>query len=176
MTVELSTTPTSTCRLAVLLALLSIPLMASADSVVLDINGRLLPGTCTLSAPAIALDPVRAGVLSVGGNALKAGQLEFTGCIGVAQAVLSFDGLPADGDADRWKNTAAADAATGVSIVLLEGATGNTHLKHGSTGIVVPVSGTGAVYPLRAGYYRPDNRGVNAGQVQASITVTAAYR
>jgi len=141
----------------------------------LTISGRVLPGTCTLADAAITLDPVKANDLTQGDNLLKTGVLNFTGCVGVTKAVLSFDGTAADGDAARWKNTATTDAADGVSIALLAGATGTTYLKRGDTGIEVPVTGTTASYALRAGYYLPVLGGLRAGAVQTGIVVTAAY-
>lgn len=148
---------------------------ALADSATLTISGRVLAGTCTLAAPAIALDPIRADQLKQGVNQLKTGSLEFTGCVGVSKAKLSFAGMAADGDAERWKNTAAADAADGVSIALLAGNSGTTYLKNGDSGIDVPVTGASAHYELRTGYYLPAVAGVNAGVVETSITITADY-
>ncbi|WP_313445847.1 fimbrial protein [Stenotrophomonas indicatrix] len=162
-------------RIVLFAALLAVAPNAFADSATLTISGRVLPGTCTLDAPAITLDPVNANDLTQGDNLLKAGVLNFTGCVGVAKAVLTFDGTAADGDAARWKNTASADAADGVSIALLAGTTGSTYLKRGDTGIDVPVSGTTASYALRAGYYLPVLGGLTAGAVQADIVVTADY-
>jgi len=83
--------------------------------------------------------------------------------------------MAADGDAERWKNTAAADAADGVSIALLAGNSGTTYLKNGDSGIDVPVTGASAHYELRTGYYLPAVAGVNAGVVETSITITADY-
>ncbi|WP_439448032.1 fimbrial protein [Stenotrophomonas sp. ATs4] len=146
-----------------------------ALSATLTINGRVLPGTCTLATPAITLDNVKADELVQGDNKLKQSTLNFTGCVGVAKAKLSFDGTAADGDAQRWKNTAATGPASGVSVSLLAGATGTTYLKKGDTGIEVPVTGNTANYVLRAGYYLPVAAGVNAGAVQTAITITALY-
>lgn len=148
---------------------------STASAVTLTISGRVLPGTCTLTAPAIALDPVKADEMVQGDNKLKAGTLNFTGCVGVTKATLSFAGTAADGDAERWKNTAAADAAVGVSVALLKGATGTDYIKNGDADIEVVVSGATASYPLRAGYYLPAVAGANAGAVQTEITVTADY-
>lgn len=148
---------------------------ALADQATLTITGRVLPGTCTLVAPAIDLDPIKADELVQGDNKLKAGTLNFTGCVGVGKAKLSFAGTAADGDAERWKNTATADAADGVSVALLAGASGSSYLKNGDTGIEVVVSGATASYPLRAGYYLPAVAGISAGAVQTEIVVTADY-
>lgn len=148
---------------------------AAADSATLTITGRVLPGTCTLRAPPITLDSIKADELVVGGNGLKASALNFTGCVGVSKAVLSFSGTAADGDAQRWKNTASTDPAAGVSVALLAGASGNTYLKNGDTGIEVPVTGATASYPLRAGYYAAALTGLQAGEVRSEIIVTADY-
>ncbi|MDT9583073.1 fimbrial protein [Stenotrophomonas indicatrix] len=148
---------------------------ASADTATLTITGRVLPGTCTLAAPAVVLDPIKADELVQGDNKLTAGSLDFTGCVGVGKATLSFAGTAADGDAERWKNTAPADAADGVSVALLAGTTGSTYLKNGDTGIEVLVSGATASYPLRAGYYLPAAASTGAGVVQTEIVVTADY-
>lgn len=148
---------------------------ASADTATLTISGRVLPGTCTLAAPAVVLDPIKADELVQGDNKLTAGSLDFTGCVGVGKAKLSFAGTAADGDPERWKNTAPADAADGVSVALLAGASGSTYLKNGDSGIEVVVSGATASYPLRAGYYLPAAAGAGAGAVQTEIVVTADY-
>ncbi|WP_236546168.1 fimbrial protein [Stenotrophomonas rhizophila] len=149
--------------------------VSTASAATLTISGRVLPGTCTLTAPVIALDPVKADEMAQGDNKLKAGTLNFTGCVGVTKATLSFAGTAADGDAERWKNTATADAAVGVSVALLKGATGTDYIKNGDADIEVVVSGATASYPLRAGYYLPAVAGVNAGAVQTEIVVTADY-
>ena len=158
-------------------ALAALASLASADTATLTISGRVLPGTCTLSAAPIALDPVKASDLTPGADsAIKAGALEFSGCVGVSKAVLSFAGTAADGDAERWKNTAASDPASGVSIALLAGTTGNTYLKNGDTGIEVPVTGASARYDLRAAYYAPVGQARVAGEVSTEIVVTADYQ
>lgn len=153
----------------------TLPSVALADTATLTISGRVLPGTCTLAAPPIALDPIKADELVVGDNGLKAGALNFTGCVGVSKAVLSFSGTAATGDAERWQNTASTDPAVGVSVALLAGATGTTYLKNGDTGIEVPVTGATASFPLRAGYYATALTGLQAGEVRSEITVTADY-
>jgi type 1 fimbria pilin len=149
---------------------------AAGAQATLTISGRVLPGTCTLAAPAIALDPVKADEMTPGAaNSVKAGALNFTGCVGVSRARLSFDGTAADGDPERWKNTAAATPATGVTVALLAGATGSTYLKKGDADIPVAVSGATASYPLRAGYFIPNTSGINAGNISTEIVVTAVY-
>lgn len=163
-------------RRVTFLALIATAPAALADTATLTISGRVLPGTCTLNAPAITLDPVQASELTQGDNKLKTGSLDFTGCVGVTKATLSFAGTAADGDAERWKNTATVDAADGVSIALLQGATGTTYLKNGDTGIEVPVTGATASFALRAGYYVPTVGAMAAGAVQTDITVTADYQ
>ncbi|AWH16447.1 fimbrial protein [Stenotrophomonas sp. ZAC14D2_NAIMI4_7] len=165
----------SLLRITALISITAAAPAALADTATLTISGRVLPGTCTLNAPAITLDPVKANELTQGDNQLKAGTLDFSGCVGVTKATLSFAGTAADGDAERWKNTAATDPADGVSIALLAGATGTTYLKNGDTGIEVPVTGATASYALRAGYYLPTLGAIAAGAVQADIVVTAAY-
>ncbi|PWB29535.1 fimbrial protein [Stenotrophomonas sp. SPM] len=149
---------------------------AAGAQATLTISGRVLPGTCTLAAPTLALDPVKADEMTPGAaSSVKAAALNFTGCVGVSRARLSFDGTAADGDPERWKNTAATTPATGVTIALLAGATGNTYLKKGDTDIPVAVSGATASYPLRAGYFIPNTSGINAGNISSEIVVTAAY-
>lgn len=147
---------------------------AFADTATLTISGRVLPGTCTLAAPAITLDPIKADEMTLGDNKLKAGALNFSGCIGVVKATMSFDGTAAAGDPERWENTAATDAASGVSIALLAGASGATYLKKGDS-VDLAVSGASATYPLRAGYFLPSTSGVSAGAVQTEVVITADY-
>ncbi len=133
-------------------AMLALLMAASpASSQTLSISGRVLPGTCALATPAITLDSVKADALNVGNNNLKTSNLNFTGCIGVTKALLSFDGTAAEGDALRWKNTATSEPAKGLSIVLLAGASGSTPLKKGDKDIPVIVTGATASYTLRAG-------------------------
>lgn len=168
--------PSSSLPLAIAIVLCSSASVARADQVTLAITGRVLPGTCTLVAPAIALDPIRVDELAPGDNKLKAGTLEFIGCVGVSKAVLSFDGAAATGDPERWENTATTDAAAGVSVALLAGATGSSYLKKGDTGIDIPVTGTTASYALRAGYYATSVGAARQGEVRAEITVTADYQ
>lgn len=164
-----------------LLQAIAVPMLcliasAAGAQATLTISGRVLPGTCTLAAPAITLDPVKADEMTPGAaNSVKAGALNFTGCVGVSRARLSFYGTAADGDPERWKNTAATTPATGVTIALLAGATGNTYLKKGDVGIPLVVSGATASYPLRAGYFIPNTSGINAGNLSTEIVVTAAY-
>lgn len=163
-------------RPVALAVLLVLPATVFADTATLTISGSVLPGTCTLAAPAITLDPVKADEMTAAtANKLKTGALNFVGCVGVKGTKLSFDGTAADGDAQRWKNTATTTPATGVSIALLAGTTGNTYLKKGDTGIAVTVTGATATYPIRAGYYIPTTSGINAGNISTEITVTAAY-
>ncbi len=160
----------------VAVSLLCLLASAAHAQATLTISGRVLPGTCTLAAPAITLDPVKADEMTPGAaNRVKAGALNFTGCVGVSRARLSFDGTAADGDPERWKNTAATTPATGVTVALLAGATGNTYLKKGDADIPVAVSGATASYPLRAGYFIPNTSGINAGSISTEIVVTAAY-
>jgi type 1 fimbria pilin len=163
-------------RLTLCTALLAVAPLAMSDSATLTISGRVLPGTCTLTDARIDLDPVKASDLTPGTDSqIKAGALEFNGCVGVSKAVLSFAGTAADGDATRWKNTEATDPAGGVSISLLSGTTGSTYLKDGDTGIDVPVTGTSARYDLRAAYYLPPAGVPEAGGVSTEIVVTADY-
>ncbi|EMR0602407.1 TPA: fimbrial protein [Stenotrophomonas maltophilia] len=160
----------------VAVSLLCLLASAAHAQATLTISGHVLPGTCTLAAPAITLDPVKADEMTPGAaNRVKAGALNFTGCVGVSRARLSFDGTAADGDPERWKNTAATTPATGVTVALLAGATGNTYLKKGDADIPVAVSGATASYPLRAGYFIPNTSGINAGNISTEIVVTAAY-
>ncbi|MEN5286314.1 fimbrial protein [Stenotrophomonas lactitubi] len=163
-------------RITLCTALLAAAPLALADTATLTISGSVLPGTCTLTDARIDLDPVKASDLTPGSDSqIKLGALEFTGCVGVAKAMLSFAGTAADGDANRWKNTEATDPASGVSISLLAGTTGNTYLKDGDSGIDVAVTGATASYPLRAGYFASPGAVIGAGEVRADITVTADY-
>lgn len=82
-------------RIALSTALLAAAPVALADSATLTITGRVLPGTCTLTAAPIDLDPVKASDLTPGADAqIKAGALEFTGCVGVSKAVLPSPARP----------------------------------------------------------------------------------
>lgn len=147
-----------------------------ADTAKLNISGRVNPGTCTLVAAPIQLAPLRADELKQGDNAIKAGVLELRNCVGVSTATLSFDGMAADGDAERWKNTAATTPAAGLSVALLSGTTGTTYLKKGDS---VPVAVTGAAGKLdiRSGYHLAGAAASLApGVVSTEITITADYK
>lgn len=162
-------------RITLCTALLATAPLAHANT--LTISGRVLPGTCTLAAASITLDPVKASDLVAGADGqIKAGALQFTGCIGVTKAVLSFAGTPADGDATRWKNTETTDPAGGVSISLLSGTSGSNYLKDGDSGIDVIVTGATARYDLRAAYFLPTAGVPEAGGVSTEIVVTADYQ
>lgn len=156
-------------------ALFSVSPSSQADSATLTISGRVDPGTCTLVAPALGLDPIRADQLKQGDNGLKATVLQLNNCIGVTRATLSFDGTAADGDAQRWKNTAVQGPANGLTVSLLSGTTGTTYLKKGDR-IPLTVTGTTAKLDVRGGYYLAAGAaGVAAGAVSAEITITATY-
>lgn len=157
-----------------LTALLAVAPPAMADTAKLTISGRVSAGTCVLTAAPIALDAVKANVLKVGDHGLKNGTLALNSCVGVTKAKLTFEGIAADADVDRWKNTAGTDAAKGVSIVLLSGATGSDNLKKGDS-VGVAVTGATASYALRAGYHVKNLAELGTGVVESAITVTAAY-
>jgi len=147
---------------------------SQADSATLTISGRVNPGTCTLVASAVVLDTLRADQLKQGDNALKASTLQLNNCLGVTTATLSFEGTAADGDKDRWKNTAVQGPASGIAVSLLSGTTGTTYLKKGDK-IPVKVTGASAKLEIRSGYYLAAAAGVSAGAVSTEITVTADY-
>lgn len=163
-------------RVTLCAALVATTPTAFADTATLTISGRVLPGTCTLTAPAITLDAIKASDLTPGADSqIKAGALEFNGCVGVNKAALAFAGTAADGDATRWKNTETTGPADGVSVSLLSGTTGSTYLKDGDTDIEVLVSGATARFDLRAAYFLPTGAVAVAGGVSTEIVVTATY-
>lgn len=155
--------------------LLALAPCAYADTATLSITGRVLPGTCVLTVPSIALPPVKANDLVERNNLLQPATLELTSCVGVTQASLTFDGVAEAFDAELWKNTATTGAAINVSFAVLQGSTGTTYIKKGTT-LTVPVAGGTASQQIRVGYYRTGSRGITAGVMAADITVTASYQ
>ncbi|MBD8695682.1 type 1 fimbrial protein [Stenotrophomonas sp. CFBP 13718] len=156
-------------------ALFGVSPISRADSATLTISGRVDPGTCTLVASAVVLDPIRVDQLRQGDNALKASTLQLNNCVGVTTATLSFDGTEADRDAQRWKNTAVHGPASGLAVSLLSGTAGTTYLKRGDR-IPVTVTGTSAKLDIRSGYYLAVAAGVSAGSVSTEVTITAEYK
>ena len=148
---------------------------ARADTATLTISGRVLPGTCVLAAPAVKLPDVKANDLVDTTNQLQNVTLTLRSCVGVRRATLAFDGTAESFNADLWKNTATTSAATGVSFVILQGTTGTTPIKKGTT-LDVTVSGASVDQVIRAGYYRTAGQGINAGVMSADITITASYQ
>ncbi len=147
---------------------------AQADTATLTLSGRILPGTCVLTAPATSLPDVKANDLVDRNNTLQNVTLSLGSCIGVTRATLGFDGTAESFDPELWKNTAATGAATGVSFALLDGTGGTTYIKKGST-LNVAVSGASASRVIRVGYYKTAGRGITAGAMSASIVITASY-
>ena len=149
--------------------------VAQADSAVLNITGRVLAGTCVLTAAPVALPAVKANDLADRLNNPQNATLNLDGCVGVTRATLVFDGTAESFDAELWKNTATTGAASGVSFAILQGSSGTTYIKNG-TKLEVPVSGATARQPIRVGYYRTAGQGINAGAMSAEITITASYQ
>ncbi|MBJ7517769.1 MAG: type 1 fimbrial protein [Stenotrophomonas sp.] len=147
-----------------------------ADTAALTISGRVQPGTCTVSAAPITLDPIRADQLVHGDNSLKESALQLAGCVGVSTAELSFEGTADPANAEVWKNTAATGAANGLAIALLSGSSGSTYVKKGDT-LSVSISGNAGSLAVRAGYHLSATgpAAVSAGDVQTEIVITAVY-
>lgn len=166
-----------TARVAVCASLLACVSPCHADIATLTINGRVLPGTCTVAAAPISLDAIRADQLVHGENALKDSTLELTGCVGVSAAELSFDGTADATNANVWKNTAVTGAARGLAIALLSGSSGTTYVKKGDT-LSVAISGNAGSLAVRAGYHlsATDAAAVVAGALRTEIVITAVYK
>lgn len=174
---HISFSPLARALLVVLLAGAALPAAAQATADIV-ITGRVNPGTCTITIPPTTLDEVDANDLIAEDNASKDLALQFTGCVGVRRAMVSFTGTPETGDTNRWANTSpGADAATGVAISLREGATGNQYLYQGLAARPVTIGGAAASYPMRAAYHRRTTTppALAAGLVSATITVNVAY-
>lgn len=150
---------------------------AHADSATITVTGKVLPGTCTMADVPVALDEIDAIDLNKGGEqGLKPAVLNFTGCVGVGSIDLAFDGSDDAAQDGHWLNEATGNAAEGVAVALLEGASGSTFLKKGAAK-TVPVNGAAtATLAMRAGYYRKSGTLLKAGDVTARITVTADYK
>ncbi|NIJ67836.1 fimbrial protein [Xanthomonas sp. 60] len=163
-----------TCAAAVLIMTVAIP-VAHADQATLTLSGRVLPGTCVLTAPATALPDIKANDLTDGSSKLQTVTLRMDACAGVSRASLDFDGTEEPGNQDVWKNTAASGAATGVAFAILDGTSGTTFVRKGST-LRVTVSGASATKAIRVGYFKAAGAGVKAGALRAEITITATYQ
>jgi len=149
--------------------------VAQADTATLTISGRVLPGTCVLTAAAVKLPDIKANDLVDRLNPPQSATLNLDGCVGVTRAILVFDGTAESFDPQLWKNTASTGAASGVSFAILQGNSGTTYIKKG-TSLNVTVSGATARQPIRVGYYRTTAQGINAGAMSADITITASYQ
>lgn len=156
-------------------ALLAVAPVAQADTATLSITGRVLPGTCVLTAPAVKLPDIKANDLVDRTNPLQNSTLNLDSCVGVTRATLVFDGAAESFDAELWKNTASTGAAGGVSFAILQGTSGTTYIKKG-TSLDVTVAGGSARLPIRVGYYKPAGQGINAGVMSADVTITASYQ
>lgn len=171
----ISTSPLSAALLAALLAWAGPALAQSTTDIV--ISGKVNPGTCAVNVPPTVLDDIDANDIVAEDNADKAVTLQFTGCIGVRRALLTFSGTPEAGDTNRWANTASADPASGIAVSLREGATGTQYLYQGLAARQVPLSGASGSYPMRAAYHRRTTTPgpLAAGNVAATITINVAY-
>lgn len=149
--------------------------VTQADTATLTITGRVLPGTCVLTAPAVKLPDVKANDLVDRSNHLQNTTLNLDSCVGVTRATLAFDGTAESFDAELWKNTATTGAASGVSFAILQGTTGTIYIKKG-TSLNVSVSGASARQPIRVGYYKTAGQGINSGVMSADVTITASYQ
>lgn len=160
-----------TTRISLVLAIVGCGPAAAAT---LTINGTVLPGTCVLDLPPVTLASIAAHQLVDGDNKLIDTTLNLTGCVGVRKAKLNFDGVAEENDAARWKNTAANDAAAGMSIALRSTGKAATYIKKGDV-IEISIAGPGATYAMRAGYFKAKDAVLSSGVVSTSITVTANY-
>jgi len=150
---------------------------ASAQSVDVDITGKISAGTCSIgSSAAIKLDDLSADVLdSSRGQVVmpKAHNLVFSSCIGVNSVDMTFTGTK-HSDPDLYKNTAAGGPPVGVA--LIGPATDNKEwLKDGTTKRVSISGGTGS-YQVRAGYYWASSFGtLTSGDVETKVTINLTY-
>jgi len=159
--------------------LLAVPMVAlmaagSAHASKLAASGTVRISACTVVAPGVALGLANPGTLPAGDSHLQPVRLALRNCGGISKATITVEGTPAPGDDTHWENTASDRAATGVSLVLLHGSSGDRLVRHGDD-IVMAVTGSSADYDLRAGYHRRADTPVSAGRVGAEITLTAAY-
>ncbi|MEG0183692.1 MAG: fimbrial protein [Stenotrophomonas sp.] len=169
--------PTWKTPLLTLALLLGAAAQAHADTATITVTGKVLPGTCTMANLPIALTDIDATALKTGhDNNLRAAVLNFTGCVGVANIDLSFDGTDDATQDGHWKNGATTGAASGVAVALLDGTTGATFLKKAATKTIAVNGAATAKLDVRAGYYRKAGTLLTAGTVSTQITVTAAYR
>ncbi len=148
-----------------------------ADSATIDVTGKVLPGTCTVANVPVVLDEIDATDLKAGhDNGLKLAVLEFINCVGVSSIDLTFDGTDDPDQDNQWKNLAAANAATGVAVTLLEGTTGDVYLLKGAKKTIAVNGAATGRFDMRTGYYRTAGTLLKAGDVSTQITVTAGYR
>jgi len=150
---------------------------AHADSATITVTGKVLPGTCTMADVPVALDEIDAIDLNKGGEqGLKPAALNFTGCVGVGSIDLVFDGSDDAAQDGHWLNEATGNAAEGVAVALLEGASGSTYLKKGAKKTVTVNGAATATLEMRAGYFRNTGTLLKSGDVSTRITVTADYK
>lgn len=156
------------------LLLLTTAPSAFAQDATVTVNGRILPGTCSLNNSNILLDEVRADLIP---DALeyqpsrKNFSLDFTGCAGVTKATVTPVALAAEEDSNLFKNTA-ADPASGVGIALR---------IPSPAAFVVPnvprtwnITGASLSIAMQAAYYGITGP-KRAGDVAANITLDVSY-
>ncbi|WP_434030581.1 fimbrial protein [[Pseudomonas] boreopolis] len=155
---------------------------ARAQTVDITINGRVTPGTCSLSAGSenqtVRLRALSAGEIAAASGAVAASREPFSVQVedcapSLTTATFAFQGTTLDAAEHVLVNTG---TATGVGIEMA--------LDDGSNGVIVPNTGQ---YPVAiasrratlratAAYYHPPGAPVGAGSVIALATVVVTFR
>jgi len=173
---------TSGIAMAVLLQTLFVG-TTRADSQV-SITGKVSPGTCEVTRPIVAWDPMSAADIRAHGRisrSTKFFDLGFSGCVGVSSASITF-GSVSDRDPiekDTFRNTASTPAPH-LSIWIQRTDTSGNCPAHYST--FVPgspftwaIGSADQVMKLCATYWNTGSNNVTAGDVSATIAVSVAY-
>ncbi|HEV7272152.1 fimbrial protein [Pseudoxanthomonas sp.] len=149
---------------------------AQSATASINLNGRVLAGTCTaqdinFTLPDIRADEVAASQNSIG--PIHDVELVLTNCSGVGVVAMTFSGRPHVNDVGLWHNTA-PNPAPGVAISLRR-KTPDDRIENGTRWAYV-VYGSTFRFPMTVSYFRVNNDAPRQGGVAAAITVTLAFQ
>lgn len=155
---------------------------ANAENTII-FNGAVSDTTCAvvLTGGASTIELGATSVADLTANnmgAPKSFSFAFTGCPAVADggygtAKMTFSGN-SDTNPDYFKNEAASDPATGVAIVILDGA--GTVVKNNTAGSNIDVSSGGVTVPYTARLVKSGAAAPTKGPVQTTVTYNVTYQ
>lgn len=154
--------------------------VAAQSSTTITVTGSVTPGTCSVAAVPVTIDPVRLDQLllvSSGGevtDSRKPFNIAFTGCSGVSNVDMRFTGTAVA--TNFFANATGTGRATNVA-VQLNRVSGTTHTRiiPGGTHSAA-ISGVGHTQNMSVALARPNATAPTVGTVQTQITVNLTYR